>query len=125
MKRLYVIEGNYGGQTPLLNLTGLEEYSQKRGNILASIYSSILADNGYGQLSSDGLRGVIADGVPAPQSTVILLQEVSGVYTEVGRKLSTDGSWSFDTLSKVPTIAVALLEGYNAGIVSGLNPGGD
>ncbi|WP_143222703.1 hypothetical protein [Acinetobacter sp. ANC 4218] len=95
----------------------------KRGNIFAALYSHILESAGTLELSSDGLLGVVADDAPAAESTVVLFQEISGVYVEVGRQKSSDGSWGFSTLGQGPTLAVALKQGYNAGIVSGLLPG--
>lgn len=126
MKRLYITEVDFGGK----NGNSFMQFPEsmfpnitQRGQVHVSLFNPLLASIGNRSLASDGLLGVIADDAPAPQSTVVLLQEISGAYVEVGRQLSADGSWSFNTLGKEQTIAIALKDGYNAGVVSGLAPG--
>ena len=127
MQRLHCIDffpqGTAGNSFLQFPQGEFEKYSLKRGNVLGSHYASLFERAGTLSLHSDGLLGVVADDAPAPASTVVLFQEISGVYVEVGRQKSTDGSWGFKTLGQGPTIAIALKQGYNAGIVSGLLPG--
>lgn len=127
MQRLHCIDFHWqeSGGNSFLTFpdSELEKYSLKRGSVLGSHYSSLFERAGALSLSSDGLLGVVAEDAPAPESTVVLFQEISGVYVEVGRQKSSDGSWGFKTLGQGPTLAVALKQGYNAGIVSGLFPG--
>lgn len=73
------------------------------------------------RLKSDGLKGIVDGEIPV-SAKVIVLQEINGFYTEVGRTNSSDGSWEINNLSKKTSIAIALKEGYNAGISSGLLP---
>lgn len=126
MKRLYITEVDFGlgeGNSFMQFSGAMFPNTTKRGQVHVSLFSPLLTGIGNCTLASDGLLGVIAEDVPAPESTVILLQEVSGVFVEVGRQTSTDGSWEFNTLGNGETIAIALKDGYNAGIVSGLIPG--
>lgn len=126
MKRLYITDFDWGDNYTnsfLQFSSNMFPDLKKRGNLHVSLFAPALKKIGSYSLQSDGLLGVIAEDVPAPESTVILLQEVSGVFVEVGRQTSTDGSWEFNTLGNGETIAIALKDGYNAGIVSGLIPG--
>lgn len=76
---------------------------------------------GNRRIASDGLQGVIADDLPVG-ATVILLQQHQGVLVEVGRTVSLDGSYSFNDVANKPTFALAVKDGYNAGIVAGILP---
>jgi hypothetical protein len=76
---------------------------------------------GNHRIASDGLQGVIADDLPVG-ATVILLQQHQGVLVEVGRTISADGSYNFNDVGNKPTYAVAVKDGYNAGIVAGILP---
>lgn len=71
-------------------------------------------------VSSDGLQGVLADGVPVG-AKVILVQTVDGVLVEVAKTESLDGSWSFANIHALETHALAFKEGYNAGIVANID----
>lgn len=126
MKRLYITEFDFGGADG----NSFMQFSEsmfpnftQRGQMHVSLFNPLLASIGNRSLLSDGLLGVVADDAPVPTSTVVLFQEIAGAYVEVGRQLSSDGSWSFNTLGKDAVIAVSLKEGYNAGVVSGLIPG--
>lgn len=126
MKRLYITEFSFGlSETNSFMHFPASMFPNitQRGQMHVSLFNPLLASIGNRTLASDGLLGVVADDVPAPASTVVLFQEIAGAYVEVGRQLSTDGSWGFSTLGQGPTLAVALKQGYNAGIISGLLPG--
>lgn len=73
------------------------------------------------RLKSDGLSGIVANNTPV-SARVVILQEINGLYTEVGRGDSIDGSWEIRNLPSKPSIAIALKSSYNAGVVSGLDP---
>lgn len=126
MKRLYITEFDFGldeGNSFMQFSESMFPYTVLRGQVHVSMFGPMLASIGNRSMASDGLLGVVADDAPVPTSTVVLFQEIAGAYVEVGRQLSSDGSWSFNTLGKDAVIAVALKEGYNAGVVSGLIPG--
>lgn len=71
-------------------------------------------------VSSDGLQGVLADGVPVG-AKVILVQNVDGVLVQVAGTESLDGSWLFTNIRNSKTHAIAFKEGYNAGIVANID----
>lgn len=73
------------------------------------------------RLKSDGLSGIVANNTPV-SARVVILQEINGLYTEVGRGDSIDGSWEIGNLPSKPSIAIALKSSHNAGVVSGLDP---
>lgn len=73
------------------------------------------------RLKSDGLSGIV-DGSTPVSGKVVVLQKVNGLYIEVGRAVTTDGSWEVKQLPNKPSIAIALKDNYNAGVVSGLLP---
>lgn len=96
------------------------KYSHNSPDSLAGIVSRMTG--GKGVIISDGLEGVIAEGSPIP-ATVVLLQNIGGVYVEVAKVESLDGSWRVEDLCQVATHAVAFKENYNAGIVADITPG--
>lgn len=73
------------------------------------------------RMASDGLQGVIADGIPT-SATVVLIQEHQGHFIEVGRMVTSDGSWNISGLQDKPTHAIALKPGFNAGITAYITP---
>lgn len=96
------------------------KYSHNSPDSLAGIVSRMTG--GKGVIISDGLEGVIAEGSPTP-ATVVLLQNIGGIYVEVAKVESLDGSWRVEDLRQVATHAVAFKENYNAGIVADITPG--
>lgn len=74
---------------------------------------------GRSSVASDGLKGVLADGVPV-SATIIVLQEREGVLIEVQRIQSADGSWSMAELREQKTHALAFKDGFNAGIIANI-----
>lgn len=105
------------------------EFSRQIGNVLD--YSSLfdphtmsrLLYRGNKKLQSDGLLGVVSENVPTA-ATVVLIQEQQGHYIEVGRMASTDGAWAIAQLQDKPTHAIALKDGFNAGITAYIIPEG-
>lgn len=103
------------------------DFNRQIGNVLD--YSSLfdphtmsrLLYRGNKKLQSDGLQGVIADGIPT-SATVVLIQEHQGHYIEVGRMATSDGSWNISGLQDKPTHAIALKQGFNAGITAYITP---
>lgn len=73
------------------------------------------------RLKSDGLSGIV-DGNSPVSGKVVVIQEINGLYTEVGRAVTSDGSWEIKQLTNKSCIAIALKDNYNAGVVSGLLP---
>lgn len=80
-----------------------------------------LTCRGKHRLASDGLLGAIVDGAPA-SATILVLQEHNGVYVEVGRVVTEDGSYDFNTLADRLTHVVAFKDGFNAGITANISP---
>ena len=72
-------------------------------------------------LASDGYEGIVADNLPS-DGTVVILQVLGDRYMEVGRAATTTGEWQITNLRPSQSLAVAIKEGYNAGIVGGLIP---
>lgn len=72
-------------------------------------------------LASDGYEGIVADNLPS-DGTVVILQVHGDRYMEVGRAATTTGEWQITNLRPSQSLAVAIKEGYNAGIVGGLIP---
>lgn len=77
--------------------------------------------HGTKKIQSNGLQGVVAEDVPT-SATVILIQEHQGHYIEVGRMISADGAWNIAQLQDTPTHAIALKDGFNAGITANITP---
>ena len=73
------------------------------------------------RLKSDGLSGIV-DGSTPVSGDVVVLQKINGLYVELGSAVTADGSWEINHLPERESIAIALKEGYNAGVVSGLLP---
>lgn len=73
------------------------------------------------RLASDGYEGIVADNLPS-DGTVIVFQVIGDRYVEVGRTETTTGEWQVTNLRPSQSLAVAIKEGYNAGIVGGLIP---
>ncbi|MFN4367311.1 MAG: hypothetical protein ACK4GA_06830 [Acinetobacter sp.] len=98
---------------------------QPNGLDFGSIYdpysiSKILYE-GDCQIKSDGLSGVVQEGIPV-SALVVLFQEHQGKMIEVGRMDSTDGSWHIHGLKKKATHAVAFKAGFNAGVIANITP---
>lgn len=96
------------------------KYSHISLDSLSGIVSRMTG--GKGVIISDGLEGIIADGSPTA-ATVVLLQNIGGIYVEVAKVESLDGSWRVEDLRQISTHAVAFKENYNAGIVADITPG--
>ncbi|WP_336020668.1 hypothetical protein [Acinetobacter bereziniae] len=83
----------------------------------------LIQSQGNKQISSNGLMGVVADGVPV-SAKVVLIQEIDGLLFEVGSTLTEDGAWNVKQLNDLSTICIAIKEGYNTGTVSQVIPEG-
>jgi hypothetical protein len=81
----------------------------------------LIQSQGNKQISSNGLMGVVADGVPV-SAKVVLIQEIDGLLFEVGSTLTEDGAWNVKQLNDFNTICIAIKEGYNSGTVSQVIP---
>lgn len=76
---------------------------------------------GNKRIGSDGLMGAIVDGAPT-SANIVLIQEHHGILVEVARLETEDGSYMFTKLAGKKTHAIALKEGFNAGITADIQP---
>lgn len=86
-----------------------------------NIARKLVGKNNY-RVSSTGSAGILDENDNPASGTIVVLQQLSGLWVETGRVYTEDGGFNIDKLPIKTAKIIATKDTYNDGIVSKITP---